>query len=150
MATLAHPTTGEFGKRNGEAGVRATLERAVDAAPSHIRPPRSRLRRLFARDRSARALIERYRLWPAIEHAYARITREYGPVRVGFAAEDDDGERYVAMELFCDVANGDELYEFESAVNRESSELLGKAEWHRLRVFINPPFPYSSSDELRS
>ena len=87
MATLAHPTTGEFGKRSGEAGVRATLERAVDAAPSHIRPPRSRLRRLFARDRSARALIERYRLWPAIEHAYARITREYGPMPVEISAE---------------------------------------------------------------
>ena len=136
MATLAHPTTGEFGKRNGEAGVRATLERAVDAAPSHIRPPRSRLRRLFARDRSARALIERYRLWPAIEHAYARITREYGPMRVEISVWDDGDDIIVGVDLYGDVTTGDELFEFESTVFHELRRILPGDRYRHLHLDI--------------
>jgi hypothetical protein len=123
--------------------MRAALERAVDAAPSHVRPPRGRLRRLFARDPSARALVERYRLWPAIEHAVKCVTDEYGPVSVGIAAEDEDGDAHIALELFCAAPSGDELYEFESAVNADLRHFPGKRGRLRLWVFINPPFPSS-------
>ncbi|HEX8244549.1 MAG TPA: hypothetical protein VF541_13680, partial [Longimicrobium sp.] len=95
-----------------------------------------------------RALIERYRLWPAIEHAYVRITREYGAMRVGFAAEDDDGEHFLAMELFGDVPDGDEQYEFESTVNSDARRHVRDAWRLRLRVFINPPFPSSEGHDL--
>jgi hypothetical protein len=123
--------------------MRAALERAVNDAPSHVRPPRGRLRRLFARDRSARALVERYRLWPAIEYAVERVADEYGPVRVGIAAEHDDGEANVVLELFCTAPSGDELYEFESTVNSELRQFPGKRGRLRLWVFVNPPFPSS-------
>ena len=136
MATLAHPTTGEFGNRSGAGAVRAALERAVDAAPSHIRPARGWLRRLFARDRSARALVERYRLWPAIEHACTRVTREYGPMRVEMSAEDGWGDPYLRVILHGDVPETDEVFEFESVVSRELWDLLGKRGEHRLTVFI--------------
>ena len=148
MATLAHPTANEFGKPRDASTLRAVLERAVDAAPSHVRPPRGRLRRLFARDRSARALVERYRLWPAIEHAVKRVTDECGTVRIGIAADQDDGETHIAVELFCAVADSDELFEFESAVNAESRKFLGKRGHGRLWIFINPPFPRSSGHDL--
>ncbi|HEX6750403.1 MAG TPA: hypothetical protein VF092_24125 [Longimicrobium sp.] len=147
MATLAHPAEGEFGNRGGSAvSMRRVLERAVDAAPSHVRPPHGRLRRLFARDRSARALIERYRLWPAIEHAYQRITREYGPMRVEISAEDGWGEPYVRV-LFVgwDVPDSDDVFDFESEVNREIGHRVGKPGQHRLSVFIHPD--YSHGDE---
>jgi hypothetical protein len=142
LATIAHPTASEFGKPT--SSMRAALERAVDDAPSHIRPPRGRLRRLFARDRSARTLVERYRLWPAIEHAIQCVTDEYGPVRVGVAVEDDGDDACVVLELFCDAQKNVELYEFESAVRRESRDLLDDRRRRRLRLFINPPFPRSA------
>src|SRR3954469_21351545 len=83
MTTLAHPRTDGYGRPGGpRAGGRALLERAVADAPSHVPPPAGWLRRLFARDQSAAALIRRYRLWPGIEHAYERITCEMGPLRV--------------------------------------------------------------------
>src|SRR5215207_4592410 len=101
MTTMAHPRTGGFGRPGGpRADGRTLLERAVADAPSHVPPASGWLRRLFPRDRSAAALIRRYRLWPAIEHAYQRITREMGPVRVEVSAEDDDGRPYVRMECF--------------------------------------------------
>jgi len=128
--------------------MRAALERAVDAAPSHVRPPRGRLRRLLARPRSARALIERYRLWPAIEHAVQCVTDEYGPVRVGIAADHEDGDAHVELELFCSAESGDELYEFESRVNAGLGQFREKRGRSRLWVFINPPFPRSSNHEL--
>ena len=142
-ATIAHPTASEFGKPRDASSMRAALERAVDDAPSHVQPPRGRLRRLFARDRSARALVERYRLWPAIEHAVQCVTEEYGPVRVGVAVEDDDGDAHVVLELFCAAPSGDELYEFESTVNAGLRQFLGTRGRLRLWVFINPPFPSS-------
>src|SRR5687768_7993392 len=81
MTTLAHPRTDGYGRPGGpRADGRALLERAVADAPSHIPPPAGWLRRLFARDRSAAALIRRYRLWRAIQHAYERVTRGH---RVG-------------------------------------------------------------------
>ena len=138
MATLADPAEGDFGNRSAAVtSMRRVLERAVDAAPSHIRPPRGRLRRLFARGRSARALIERYRLWPAIEHAYQRITREYGPMRVEMRAEDGWGEPYVEATFFGDVPETDEVLDFESKVRRELWDILGKRGQHRLSMFIH-------------
>jgi hypothetical protein len=138
VATLAHPTTGEFGNQSSDAGaIRAVLERAVDAAPSHVRPPRGWLRRLFARDRSARALIERYRLWPAIEHAYGRVTREYGPMRVEIRAlEDADGDCIVEVNLYGDVTIDDDLFEFESAVFHETCRLLPGDRYRHLHVEV--------------
>ena len=137
MATLAHPAEGEFGNRSAAAAsMRRVLERAVDAAPSHIRPPRGPLRRLFARGRSARALIERYRLWPAIEHAYQRITREYGPMRVEMRALDDGDDLVVEVSFYGEVTIGDELFEFESTVFHENRKLLPGTRYRHLRVGI--------------
>jgi hypothetical protein len=141
VATLAHPAAGEFGNRGGVAGgARAVLERAIDAAPSYIRPPQGRLRRLLARGRSARALIERYRLWPAIEHAYERITRAYGPMRVEISAEDGWGDPFVRLEFIGDVPETDEVFEFESVVRGELWDVLGERGHHRLHLFIRPDF----------
>jgi hypothetical protein len=69
MTTLAHPRTDGYGAPRGpRTDGRALLERAIADAPSHVPPPSGWLRRLFVRDRSATALIRRYRHWPAIEH----------------------------------------------------------------------------------
>src|SRR5215208_5504170 len=98
MTTLAHPRTDGYGRPGPRADGRALLERAVADAPSHVPPPAGWLRRLLPRDRSAAALIRRYRLWPAIEHAYERVAREMGSVRVEVSAEDDVGQPYILME----------------------------------------------------
>jgi len=141
LATIAHPTASEFGKPRDASSVRAALERAVDDAPSHVRPPRGRLRRLFARDRSARALVERYRLWPAIEHAWARVTREYGPVRPEISAEDGWGDPYVRVEFIGHgVPETDDVFEFDSLVGQELWDIVGKRGRHRLSVFIRPEY----------
>ena len=137
MATIAHPTAGEFARRHVTSSARAALERAVDAAPSRIPPPRGWLRRLFARDRSARAIIERYRLWPEIEHAYERITRELGPARVEIAAEDEFGYAYVAVDCFVAPGENDEHLDFGEALTRELIERLGRKRFARLLVVIH-------------
>jgi hypothetical protein len=118
--------------------MRAALERAVDAAPSYVRPPRGRLRRLFARDRSARPLVERYRLWPAIEHAWARVTREYGPMRIEISAESLDNEPVVVVNFFGNMPIDDDLHEFESAVFHEIIRLLPGKRHRRLHVEVWP------------
>jgi hypothetical protein len=124
--------------------MRAALERAVDAAPSHVRPPRGRLRRLFARDRSARALVERYRLWPSIEHAWARVTREYGPMRIEISAEDGWGDPYVRVEFIGrGVPETDDVFEFGAVVGRELWDIVGSRGRHRLSVFIHPEYTRS-------
>ena len=137
MATIAHPTAGEFARRHATSSARAALERAVDAAPSRIPPPRGWLRRLFARDRSARAIIERYRLWPEIEHAYERITRELGPARVEITAEDDYGEPYVAVDCYVNPGDEEAHLDFEEALRRELIRRLGKR-FTRLSVLLHP------------
>jgi hypothetical protein len=147
VATLAHPTTGEFGNQSSGAGsIRAVLEGAVDAAPSHVRPPRGWLRRLFARDCSARALIERYGLWPAIEHAYGRVTHQYGPMRVEISAEDGWGDPYVRVLLYGDVPETDEVFEFESVVRHELWDLLRDSCHFRLSVFIRREYARGGSE----
>ncbi|MBV9110847.1 MAG: hypothetical protein JO306_15660 [Gemmatimonadetes bacterium] len=124
-------------RREPLPGIRAVLERALDDAPSEIPPPRGWLRRLFARDRSARALVERYRLWPAIEHAYTRVTREYGPVRVEISAQGNlINQPSVWMELYGDVPDSDEVFEFESKIGRELWDILGKRGRNRFAVCI--------------
>src|SRR5215218_10032923 len=120
MTTLAHPRTDGDG--------RALLERAIADAPSHVPPPSGWLRRLFARDSSAAALVRRYHLWPAIEHAYERVTREMGPVRVEISAEDDTGGAYVLMECFTDVPDHDASLDFQSVVQAEADALLRAAD----------------------
>ena len=148
MATLAHRTADTLASRGTPGAMRAALERALDDAPTELPRPRGWLRRLFARDRSARALVERYRLWPAIEHAVQCVTDEYGPVRVGAAVEGDAGDAHGELELFCAARSGDELYEFESTVNAGLRRFLGKRGRLRLSVFINPPFPRSPNHGL--
>jgi hypothetical protein len=137
MTTLAHPRTDGFGPSGGpRADGRALLERAVAEAPSHVSPPQGWLRRAFARDRSAAALIRRYRLWPAIEHAYERITREMGPVRVEISAEDDIGRPYVLMECVAGSSDGEASLDFQSSVQTEADALLREEDRLRLSVFV--------------
>jgi len=141
VATLAHPTADEFGRRIPQPAIRATLERALDDAPSEIPPPRGWLRRLFARDRSARALVQRYRLWPAIEHAYTRVTREYGPLRMAIRARDYGGDHCLTIDFHgSNVPQSDEPFEFASRLGRELWDILGKRGRHRLSVWVYPEY----------
>ena len=129
MTTLAHPRTDGFGRPGGpRADGRALLERAVADAPSHVPPPTGWLRRLFARDRSAAALIRRYRLWPAIEHAYERVTREMGPLRVEVSAEDSFGLAFVMITFMCDSIEFDRMIDLGWKVAAECRPMLGSAE----------------------
>jgi hypothetical protein len=133
MTTLAHPRTGGFGRPGGpRADGRAVLDRAVAEAPSHVPPPSGWLRRLFARDRSAAALIRRYRLRPAIEHVYERITREMGPVRVDVSAEDSFGFEFVMVVFKCDSLDFDRMIDLGWEIGDESCSLLGNRAQERL------------------
>ncbi|MFL5382537.1 MAG: hypothetical protein ACJ8GN_08515 [Longimicrobiaceae bacterium] len=125
MTTLAHPTTDGYGRPRD---ARALLERAIADAPSHVPPPAGRLRRLFARDRSAAALIRRYGLQPAIEHAYERVTREMGPIRVEISAEDSFGTEFVMVVFLCDSLDFDRMIELGWEVGEECDRMLGKNE----------------------
>ena len=138
MATIAHPTAGELGQWQPASSARLALERAVDAAPSRIPPPRGWLRRLLARDHSARALIERYRLWPEIEYAYERITGAMGPARVEIAAEEDGGEAYLALDCYVQPGDEDAHLDFEEALRGELRRRGRGQRPRRLRVLIHP------------
>jgi hypothetical protein len=152
MTTLAHPRTDGYGRPHGpRADGRALLERAVADAPSHVPPPSGWLRRLFVRNQSAAALVRRYRLWPAIEHAYERVTREMGPVRVQVSAEDDVGQAYVLMECVIDAPNREASLDFQSIVQAEADALLRAADRVRLSVFVrNGCIEVSRADAVRS
>jgi hypothetical protein len=151
MATIAHPTA-EFAQRQPAGSARAVLERAVDAAATRIPPPRGWLRRLFARDCSARALIERYRLWPEIEYAYERITRELGPARVEIAAEDEFGYAFVAVDCYVTPGENDEHLDLGETLTRELIDRLGRKRFARLLVVIHGIYRTEGdhADELRS
>jgi hypothetical protein len=152
MTTLAHPRTDGYGRPGGpRADGRALLERAVADAPSHIPPPAGWLRRLLPRDCSAAGLIRRYRLWPAIEHAYERVTREMGTVRVEISAEDDLGQPYVLMECFTDASACDASLDFQSVVQAEADALLRSDRRIKLSVFIRTDcLVASTADGVRS
>jgi hypothetical protein len=138
MTTLAHPRTDGYGAPRGpRTDGRTLLERAVAEAPSHVPPPSGWLRRLFARDQSAAALIHRYRLWPAIEHAYERVMRELGPVRVEISAEDTFGVEWVMVTFFCYSLDFDRMIDFRWEVAAECRQILGKTE-ERLVIVVNP------------
>jgi hypothetical protein len=139
MTTLAHPRTDGYGAPRGpRADSRALLERAVADAPSHVPPPTGWLRRLFARDRSAAALIRRYRLWSAIEHAYERVTREMGPVRVEVSAEDGFGTEFVMVTFLCDSLEFDRMLNLEDTVADECRARMADRNWYRIVVGIEP------------
>jgi len=139
MTTLAHPRTDGFGRPGGpRADGRALLERAIADAPSHVPPPTGWLRRLLPRDRSAAALIRRYRLWPAIEHAYERVTREMGPVRVEISAEDTFGLEWVMVTFLCDSLDFDRMIDLRWAVAAESRSHRQKRALDRLVITVDP------------
>jgi hypothetical protein len=152
MTTLAHSRTDGYGRPRGtRADGRALLERAIADAPSHVPPPSGWLRRLFARDRSAAALVRRYRLWPAIEHAYERVTREMGPVRVQVSAEDDVGQPYVLMECFTSAPDIEASLDFQSLVQTEADSLIRGDDRVRLSVFVRSEcMEPSAADAVRS
>jgi hypothetical protein len=138
MTTLAHPRTDGYGRTGGPRNDgRAVLERAVADAPSHVPPPVGWLRRLSARDQSAAALIRRYRLWPGIEHAYERITREMGPLRVEVSAEDSFGVEFVMVTFMCDSLDFDRMINLGWEVAAEYRPMLGKSE-ERLVIIVDP------------
>ena len=101
-------------------------------------PPAGWLRRLFPRDRSAAALIRRYRLQPAIEHAYDRVSREMGPVRVEISAHDSFGTEFVMVVFLCDSLDFDRMIELGSAVGKECDQILGEKTWERLVLSVDP------------
>ena len=134
MTTLAHPRTDGYGHSRD---ARALLERAIADAPSRVPPPAGWLRRLFARDRSAAALVRRYRLQPAIEHAYERVTREMGPACVEISAEDSFGFEFVMVVFLCDSLDFDRMIDLGWKVGAECDQVLGKTA-ERLVITINP------------
>jgi hypothetical protein len=139
MTTLAHPRTGGFGRPGGpRVDGRALLERAVAEAPSHVPPPSGWLRRLFARDRSASALIRRYRLWPAIEHAYERVTREMGPVRVEVSAEDSFGTEFVMVVFLCNSLDFQRMIDLGWEVAAECRSRIASRYEERLVIGLEP------------
>lgn len=148
MTTLAHSRINGYGDvGNSRADRRARLEGAVADAPSHVPPPSGWLRRLFARDRSAAGLIRRYRLWPAIEHAYARITREMGPVRIEVSAEDSFGFEFVMVVFLCDSLDFDRMIKLNYQIADECNEHhLPKRALHRLVISVDPD-PHASGDD---
>jgi hypothetical protein len=87
---------------------------------------------------SARALIERYRLWPALCHAYERVTRELGPVRVQITAERDLGRPYVRMQCMGAFPAGDWIFDFESALRSATDERIRPENRARLSIFLHP------------
>jgi len=111
-----------------------------------VPPPSGWLRRLFARDRSAAALIRRYRLWPAIEHAYDRVTREMGPVRVEISAEDSFGLEFVMVVFLCDSLDFDRMADLTFEFSRECTIAMRARDWHRL-VFSVQPGPDAAAAE---
>jgi hypothetical protein len=139
MTTLAHPRTDGYGRPGGpRIDGRAVLERAVADAPSHVPPPSGWLRRLFARNQSADALVRRYRLWPAIEHAYERVTREMGAVRVKVSAEDSFGLEWVMVTFLCDSLDFDRMIDLNFKIAGECDDYLGKRALYRLVISIDP------------
>jgi hypothetical protein len=146
MTTLAHPRTDGYGRPGGpRTDGRALLERAVADAPSHVPPPAGWLGRLFAGDRSAAALIRRYRLWPAIEHAYERVTREMGPVRVDVSAEDSFGMEFVMVTFSCQSVDFQRMIHLEEMVLDESRSRMPERDWYRLVVTVDPDDDFSAS-----
>jgi hypothetical protein len=140
MTTLAHPRTDGYGRPGGPRtdDTRALLERAVADAPSHASPPVGWWRRLFARDRSAAALIRRYRLWPEIEHAYERVTREMGAVRVEVSAEDSFGVAFVMVTFMCDSLDFDRMINLGWEVAAECRSRREKRALDRLVIIVDP------------
>lgn len=139
MATLAHDRAGGFGRASDfDAASRAMLERAIAAAESNIPEPNGWLGRLVGRDRSAAALVHRYRLLPAIEHAYARVTREFGPIGVEVSAEGGDGPDFVMVTFFCESLDFERMYDLGSDVVTECSSMIGARDWYRLVVGVEP------------
>lgn len=139
MATVAHPGTTYFGEAPTSLdGARALLERAIAAAPNNAPAPRGWLRRLVARDNSAAALVRRYRLWPAIEHAYARVASEFGHLRVEASVRGDDEPEFVSLVLMCESEEFDRMNDLSLEIGSECSSLIGERDWHRLHVWIEP------------
>lgn len=139
MATVAHPGTTYFGETSTSLDdARALLERAIAAAANNAPAPRGWLRRLLARDNSAAALVRRYRLWPAIEHAYARVVGEFGRVRVEASVEGDGEPEFVSLVLRCESEEFDRMNELSLEIGDECSELIGERDWYRLHVWIDP------------
>jgi hypothetical protein len=135
MTTLADTTLG--GRAEACSAGRALLERAVGAAPSNVPRPRG-LRRLFARDQSAAALIRRYRLLPAIENAYERVSRESGPVTVEVSAEDGDGKDFVMVIFLCDSLDFDRMFDLSAEIAEAGRSLIGERHWYRLVTCVEP------------
>jgi len=139
MATAAHPRPTYFGEPSSSLdGSRALLERAIVEAANNAPAPRGWFRRLVARDNSAAALVRRYRLWPAIEHAYARVVGEFGRVRVEASVEGDDGPEFVSLVFRCESEAFDRMNDLSLEIGDESSRMIGERDWYRLHVWVEP------------
>jgi hypothetical protein len=146
MTTLAHPRTDGYGRPHGpRADGRALLERAIADAPSHVPPPSGWFRRLFARDRSAAALVRRYRLSRAIEQAYDRVVREMGKVGVAISAEDSFGTEFLMVVFSCSSLDFDRMIDLTFELSRECTVGIAEREWHRL-VFTVQPGAFAAAD----
>lgn len=139
MVTLTHPRLDRDVSSASGASARAVLERAVAAATTNIPAPRAWLRRVASRDRSAAALIRRYRLWPAIEHAYERVRGEFGNVLVSFRTEELIGSHDLVMSLrTVTPTTPARSLEVQLMIWDETAALVGKR-WPHLSIYVNSP-----------
>lgn len=107
-------------------------------ASGRLLPERGWLRRWFPRDRSAAALIRRYRLWPAIEHAYERVVRAFGPVRVEVSVEDPYWTEFVMVVFHCESVDAARMIDLGTELVRECLSVIPERHWHRLVVCVEP------------
>lgn len=147
MATAAYPRSMDFGETSHSLDVaRPLLERAIAEAPNNASAPRGWLRRLVARDNSAAALVRRYRLWPAIEHAYRRVVREFGRVRMEVSVEGDEGPEFVMLVLSCESEEFDRIHDLMFDLAEEGRNLIGERDWYRLVIVVEPDPEWLSDD----
>ena len=139
MATLTHRPLESFGRAAALPTLRrSVLERAIAAAPSHVPTPQGWLRRLLARDQSAAALVRRYRLLPAIEHAYGRVIGEFGSARVEVSGEDSFGHAFVMVLFYCDSLDFERMSDVGTELGKECDGMIGGRNGHRLVLSVEP------------
>ena len=141
MSTLAHPRLDSRAPDDLPGSRRAPLHAALPAEPEASLW--TRLRHPFARRApTARSLIRKHRLWPAMELAYDEVVREFGSARVEISAESDpDGFPYVRLNFQVPRLEMEPLLEFASVLRAGVRERFGSIGSPHLTITINPARP---------
>ena len=137
MTTLAHQRLASPAASEAARPDRTALYEAAGAEPLSWG---EKLRLPFVRPRSVRALIHRYRLWPALEFAYEEVVRELGPVRVRpmRIGSEPDGFLYLTVEILAPTIEIEPLLEFVSSLRASARERFGRTASLRLSISSDP------------